>query len=143
MDANLKMGNEIRKQIKLAANRENLRNTIFVFWRQKMQEKYPDFDFETQDESGKTMQTYVLEHMVQNRIPDFNTAFVSLYHDQIVDMRARAAAEKQAKEVQKNTKQGIIDISSTSRKDKQPISNLGSMSYDQIADMAKKELGLG
>jgi hypothetical protein len=107
-----------------------------------VKQNFKDVDFDTKDESGKSTRTYVLEHMVRAKIPSFRTAFLDLYHDQLVEMREKALQEKQAKEVQKRTKQGIIDVKSTPNgRDKSPPSNLASKSWDQVLEMALNDIG--
>jgi hypothetical protein len=106
--------------------------------------KFAMFDFDKKDESGKNVTTYVLEHMVANKIPNFNTAFLDLYHDQIIESREQAILEKQAKQTQKRTKEGFIAKSATpSGYANGKISNVRSTGWNELAELAKKELGVG
>lgn len=100
-------------------------------------------DFDTKDESGKSVKTYVMEHMVSKQIPNFRTAFLDLYHDQLLAQHEQSLRDKHAKETQKRTKEGIIGVKSTPNgSDKSaPVSNIGSKSWDELAMLGKKELG--
>ena len=105
--------------------------------------KFGEFDFDKADENGKSVSTYVMEHMVSKRIPNFQTAFLDLYHDQVLTAREQSLREKHAKEVQKRTKQGFIESSSTPRAQRtQPLSNVGSRSWDELKDLALRDLGV-
>jgi len=105
-------------------------------------EKYSMFDFDKKDESGKDVKTYVMEHMVAKNIPEFDVAFLHLYHDQIVESREQSMLEKHAKQTQKRTKEGFIGKSSTPGYANGNISNVSSMGWNEISELAKKEMGL-
>jgi hypothetical protein len=109
----------------------------------KVTEGFKHVDFNTKDESGKSVKTYVMEHMVSKQIPSFRTAFLDLYHDQLMAAHEQTLRDKHAKETQKRTKAGIIDTKSTPNgADKNaPVSNIGSKSWDELAMLGKKELG--
>lgn len=109
----------------------------------KVVESYKNIDFNAKDESGKSVRTHVLEHMVGKQIPSFRTAFLDLYHDQLLAAHEQSLRDKHAKETQRRTKEGIIGVKSTPNgHDKgAPISNIGSKSWDELANLGKKELG--
>lgn len=138
-------GEKLTKYDSMVEAQENARDdAAFEKEVDSVKTAFKDFDFDAKDESGKSTRHYVMEHMVRSKIPSFRTAFLDLYHDQILATKEQALREKHAKEVQKRTKQGIIDVSSTpaNGKDKSaPISNIGSLSYDELTRMALKDLG--
>lgn len=102
---------------------------------------YADVDFTTPDEEGKTLEYKVLEHATQNGIKDFKTAFRDFYHDELMKRAEGKAKENVIKEKQKNAKLGILGVTQTPTKRTDP-KNIRSMSYDDLAQEALRELGI-
>ena len=113
--------------------------------RQQVAERFKNVDLDQVDDQGKTLEYRVLEHMQQNGISNFETAFKDFYFDNLVQLEREAAKEAHAKEMQKRSKQGIIGISSTPATGApQPSNgNMKNLSYDQLAELAKRELANG
>lgn len=101
---------------------------------------YPDIDFDTPDEEGKSLEYRVLEYGVKEGIQNFKTAFRDYYHDELVKRAEAKAKENLVKSKQKQTQLGILGIAPQPSRRAQP--DLSKMSYDQIAEMAKEELGI-
>lgn len=78
--------------------------------------KYPQIDFATQDENGKSLEYKVLEYANQNGIRKFSTAFKDFYHDELVKLGQEQAKENIVKEKQKNSKLGILGVTPTPTK---------------------------
>lgn len=107
----------------------------------QVRDQFKQIDFDEVDDQGKSVEYKVLEHMQQNGIKNFKTAFVDLYHDQLVNTAKSKALEADANERQKQTKQGIMGVSSTPKFSTQPESfSVRGKSYEQLAEMAKDAL---
>ena len=108
---------------------------------EEMRKSYPDVDFVTPDAEGKSLEYKVLEYAQQNGISNFKTAFRDYYHDELVKLAESKAKENLIKEKQKNTKMGILGITSAPTK-RASSGNVRNKSYDDIANEALEELGL-
>lgn len=107
----------------------------------KMKKAYPKVDFDSPDESGKSLEYKVLAHAQERGINNFTTAFRDFYHDQLIQMATEDAKEKVAKDRQKNTKMGIIGKSPTPTRG--VSSDVRGKSYGDLASEALRELGIG
>lgn len=103
--------------------------------------KHPDIDFDATDpESGKSLEFKVLEFGAQNGIKDFGVAFRAFYHDELVKREREKAKDEFAKNRQAQTKAGIVDPKSATGN--KPPPNFKTMSMEQLAQLAAKEMGL-
>lgn len=111
----------------------------------QVRERFKNVDLDQVDDQGKTLEYRVLEHMQQTGIKNFESAFKDFYFDNLVQLEREAAKEAHAKEMQKRSKQGIIGISSTPATGTPQTSNgnMKNLSYDQLAELAKRELANG
>jgi len=107
---------------------------------EEIKKAYADIDFVTLDESGKNLEYKVLEHAINNGIKDFKTAFRDYYHDELMKRAEAKAKESVTKEKQKQTKLGILGV--TTQPTKMSTANIRSKSYENLADEIKAELGL-
>ncbi len=107
---------------------------------EELQKQHSDIDFVTPDQEGKTLEYRVLEHAQANGIKNFKTAFRDYYHDELMKRSESRAKESFARDKQKNTKLGILGI--TTQPTKRGSSDVRGKSYDNIADEIKEEYGL-
>lgn len=111
-----------------------------------VQERFKNVNLDQVDEQGKSLEYRVLEHMQQTGIKNFESAFKDFYFDELIKSEKEAVAEKHANEMQKRAKQGIIGLSSTpptGSPQQSSNGNLRKYSYDDLAEMAKRELASG
>lgn len=78
-----------------------------------VQKQYPQIDFATPDESGKSLEYKVLEFAQKEGIKEFTTAFKAFHHDELVKMAQEEAKTKVISDKNSKTKLGILGISST------------------------------
>ncbi len=105
-----------------------------------IKETYKDVDFTSLDADGKSLEYRIMEHGVQNGINSFKTAFKDLYHDNLMKMAETKGMEKGAKEIQKHKKLGLLgETPAPLQQMNQPT--IKSMSYDDLAQLALKDLG--
>lgn len=138
---NLKQYKDQVEQERLQAN---IKQEDEVYMKQlgQIKEKYPTVDFDSIDPAtGKNLEYKVLEFAQSEGIKNFETAFKSFYHDELVKIAAESAKEKLAKDKIANSKLGILGISST------PITRGGNdsvrgKSYKDLELEALRELGI-
>ncbi len=102
---------------------------------------YPDIDFDTPDEEGKSLEYKVLEHAQNEGIKNFKTAFRDFYHDELLKREASKAKENLTREKQKNTKLGILGVTPMPTKGRSTKS-IRESSYDDLANEALQEFGI-
>lgn len=108
---------------------------------EEIKKGYPDIDFVTPDDEGKSLEYRVLEFASEKGIKNFDIAFKAYKHDDLISRAETKAKESLAKEKQKNTKLGILGITPTPTK-RADSGNVRSKSWDNIADEVRQELGI-
>ncbi len=106
----------------------------------ELKTKYPQIDFVTPDEQGKSLEYKVLEYAQANGIRKFTTAFRDFYHDELVKHHSEQAKENLVKEKQKNTKLGILGITNTPTK--RSSDDVRGKSYNDLANEIVAEFNL-
>ena len=107
---------------------------------EELKKSYPDIDFVTPDDEGKSLEYKVLEHAQKEGIKNFKTAFRDFYHDELVKRAEGKAKESLTKEKQKNTKLGVLGLSPTPTK--RALSDHRGKSWNQLAEEAMQEAGI-
>ncbi len=108
---------------------------------EQIKKQYPRVDFNSVDESGKSLEYRVLEYANKNGINNFTTAFKDYYFDDLMKIKETEAKEKLLKDKQANTKLGILNISSTPTP-KRMSDNVKGKSYSDLEREALLELGI-
>lgn len=144
--------NDLRTQLQdliqyknqIEAERQNTRITQedqqYMTVLEETKKQYADVDFDSPDETGKTLEYRILEHAQKEGIKNFQTAFRDYYHDELTKRAAAKAKEDLTKNKVKNTKLGILGITPTPNH--RPTGDHRKMSYDDLAEEAKRELGI-
>lgn len=102
--------------------------------------KYPNIDFDRTDpETGKSLEYKVFEFMTQNGMTNFGHAFKAFYHDNLVSLELERKQELEQKAQAERKKAGIVDVRDLKTPKRQIDTKL---SWDQIAQMAQKDLGI-
>lgn len=107
---------------------------------EELKTAYPQIDFATPDDQGKSLEYKVLEYAQENGIRKFTTAFRDFYHDDLMKMREESAKEKVVRDKQKNSKLGILGI--TQQPTRKSSDDVRGKSWDQLADDIKQEYKL-
>jgi hypothetical protein len=76
-----------------------------------IQEKYPNLDFNAQDESGQSLERRVVDHAVKNGFPTFRAAFLDYYHDHLEKLAEARGKESIMSDMKKRQKLGLLDES--------------------------------
>lgn len=101
---------------------------------------YPDLDFVTPDETGKSLQTKILEHAEKEGISNYRAAFRDYFHENLVKSAHEKGKESVLKDRQKKTKLGLISEGNSQQKGLRPTVNLKSKSYDDLMNEGLNEI---
>jgi hypothetical protein len=107
---------------------------------ESIRKSFPNLDFSTPDEDGKTLEMKVLQHAVDNNLQSFRVAFRDFYHDHLIGKAREEGKELASKEVQKRTKLGILGETSKPTKGLKVAENVRSKSYNDLVQEALNEL---
>lgn len=106
-----------------------------------IQETYPDLDLKAIDPStGKSLEYRVYEFGVQKGIRSFKDAFELFNHQHLIKRAEERGKETITKDIQKQTRLGLLGKTSTPMKGVQPTQNVRSKSYDQLFEESLQEL---
>lgn len=125
------------KQSKTSAEVQSLDNEI-----KGVQEQFKNVDFNQVDDQGKSLTNRIYEHMTKEQIPSFRAAFKDFYFDTLLQKERETAKESAAKDLQKRNKTGLLGVSSTPHKEDLSSSQIKNLSYEELSNAAKRELGI-
>lgn len=108
-----------------------------------LRESYSNLDWDNFDESGKNLETKVLEHASENGINSFKAAFRDLMHDQLLEQAKLKAKEQFMGEIQQQKQMGILgETPMAVKKALSNPNNIKNQSYDMIMNETLSELNL-
>ncbi len=107
---------------------------------ESIRESHANIDFDSVDESGKSLEQRVLDHCTQIGTSSFRAGFRDYYHDKLVESRKAAALGAQAKAPEVAAKKGILGVSQVPKKGTDAPVNTRGMTWEQLNDLAKAEL---
>lgn len=102
----------------------------------------PKMNFDSVDESGKTLEMRILEHAQKEGIPTYKTAFRDYLHEQLIEQAKADAKEAVAKGAQANAKKGILSTTQSPTKGAQQVTNVKGKSYGDLAREGLAEFGI-
>jgi hypothetical protein len=108
----------------------------------KIREAHGDLDWTTPNADGKTLEYRILEHANNNGINSFDIAFKHFMHDELVNKAKQTALDAARKEIQRNTKLGLLGETPDPLKKYTEESNSRNKSWDDVEKDALKELGI-
>jgi len=115
----------------------------FIKSTEDYKEKNSDFDWTTADEFGNTLQDRIESHAVENGFKDFTKAANDLLHEQHILRAKLKGKEEAAKELLEKRKNGLGPITDRSVRQTSEAKNVNKMSYQDLANEALQEYGLG
>jgi hypothetical protein len=109
---------------------------------QSIQEKYKDLDWKTVDQEGRNRVQNVLLHANQNGHRSFKSAFLDLYHEDLVKSAETKALEQFNANKERQSKAGLLATKQAPTKG--ALSNYydKNKSYEALAREALDELGI-
>lgn len=99
--------------------------------------KYSDFDWNSPDQSGLTLEQRIINHALQNGIQTFRAAANDYLIDEVAKRKEFKAKEEVAKTIQKNNKLGLLEQKSEKYTPK-PINPRKLKSYDAVNEFILK-----
>ncbi len=99
---------------------------------------HANIDFDSVDDSGKTLELRVIDHCQQIGTTSFRAGFRDYYHEKLVESGKAASLSAQAKGASDRAKRGILSESSAPRRANGTFDHKGR-NYDQINDQIKNE----
>lgn len=123
---------------KMAKEDETLKKDV-----ESIRKEYSYLDFDTPDESGKSLYFKVLEHARDIGVTNFRVAFRDFNHDKLLKLAEERGKEKIASDTVKKTKLGLVSGKQTPppQRDFTP-KEIRSMSYDDVDREGRKSIGL-
>ena len=107
-----------------------------------VKEKYGYMDFSSKDEAGLNLESKVLQHAQKNGISSFRVAFRDFAHDKLMAKAQENGKEAIGKDIQKQTKLGILSSGNKSSMSKSSGGYNKSKSYDDLINEAMEEYGI-
>lgn len=111
-----------------------------------IKDHYKDFDWQSLDENGKSLELKILEHASNIGTSSFRVAARDLLHDELLS-RAQAKAKIDVSQgIQQRTKLGVLGESPTPIKGsfgRNPNKSIKDTSYEEIADEIKEMIRQG
>lgn len=104
---------------------------------------WPNLDFDSKPEGGKSLLAKVLDHGAKNNLPSFATAFKDYYFDEAVKAGQEKGKEQVTKTIQKNSRLGLLGKTPDRKTSDSNAVDLSGLSMDQVHRRALEELGLG
>lgn len=110
---------------------------------QSFREKYKELDWATVDPAdGRTREQKVYAHAAEHGFTTFKTAFLDLYHEDLLKTAETRARESFVKEKERNAKTGIISTQGTPGKPKLSQAPQTKTKNYQDTESILKELGI-
>lgn len=112
---------------------------------ESIRKSFPNIDFDSPDEEGKSLETKILEHAMGmgldgSKPGHFRAAFRDFYHDHLVGKAREEGKELVSKEVQKRTKLGILGESPKPTKGLKVAENVKDKTYEELMREALAEI---
>jgi hypothetical protein len=108
---------------------------------ESIRKSYPNIDFDSPDDDGKSLEMKVLQHAMDHGIQSFRVAFRDYYHDHLLGKAKEEGKELVSKTIQQRSKLGILGETSKPTKGLKTAENVKSKTYEQLAREALEELG--
>ena len=104
-----------------------------------IQEKYKDLDWASVDADGRTREQKVLSHASQHGFKTFKTAFLDLYHEDLIKSAETKARESYAATKEREKKSGLLGKSQAL--DLKPAQKTKTQNYESTESILR-ELGI-
>lgn len=110
---------------------------------ESIRKEYSYLDFDTPDDSGKSLYYKILAHAQEINTSNFRVAFRDFNHDNLLKLAEDKGKESIAKDMEKKTKLGLVGKKNQppGQKNFSP-KEIRSMSYDDVDREARKAFGV-
>lgn len=109
---------------------------------EKYKESYSDFDWESKDENGATLEDRIMQNMIDKGIKDFEIMADHVLKNELLARQQMEAKKKIGKQIQHSHKHGLGQVTKTSQQKTSKAKDIGSKSYDDLVAEGLAELGI-
>lgn len=124
----------LRQEAEMEANQETQIDSY--------KEKYGDFDWQTKDENGATLEDRIMQNMIDKGVKDFEIMADHVLKNELLARQQMEAKRKIGKQLQHSSKHGLGQITKTSQQKATKAKDIGSKSYDDLVAEGLSELGI-
>ena len=107
-----------------------------------LRQQYPQTQWDAITESGHSLLWDVINHAYSGRFPSLNAAYRDYMWDSVQANARGQAVQQQTQARQRAARQGVVDAGAPAPAKGKERVNLHSSSYDDLTDMALRDLGL-
>lgn len=104
--------------------------------------KYSDFDWESKDENGATLEDRIMQNMIDKGVKDFEIMADHVLKNELLARQQLEAKKKIGKQIQHANKHGLGQVTKTSQQKTSKAKDIGSKSYDDLVAEGLAELGI-
>ena len=105
-------------------------------------QKHSDFDWNTKDENGATLEDRIMQAMIDKGVKDFEIMADHVLKKELMVKEAMQAKEQVAKKIQTAHKKGLGTITDKSQLAAKTAENVSAKSYDDLVAEGLKEFGI-
>jgi hypothetical protein len=126
--------NSLRKQAEMEAAQETQIESY--------KSKYSDFDWDSKDENGATLEDRIMQNMIDKGVKDFEIMADHVLKTELLARQQMEAKKKIGKQIQHANKHGLGQITKTSQQKTSKAKDIGNKSYDDLVAEGLAELGI-
>lgn len=104
--------------------------------------KYSDFDWESKDENGATLEDRIMQNMIDKGVKNFEIMADHVLKNELLAKQQMEAKRQIGKQIQHSNKHGLGQVTKTSQQKAQKAKDVGSKSYDDLVAEGLAELGI-
>jgi hypothetical protein len=105
--------------------------------------KYSDFDWDSKDENGATLEDRIMQQMIDKGVKDFEIMADHVLKTELLAKQQMEAKRQIGKQIQHSNKHGLGRVTSKSQQQKtETAKNIRSKSYDDLVAEGLAELGI-
>lgn len=105
-------------------------------------DQYKDFDWETKDENGATLEDRIMQNMIDKGVKDFQIMADHVLKNELLARQQMEAKRKIGKQLQHSNKHGLGQVTSQSQQKTSKAKDIGNKSYDDLVAEGLAELGI-
>lgn len=139
--------NQVLERLNAQEQAINARKTAEIEAKQEgaiesYKQKHSDFDWNTKDENGATLEDRIMQSMIDKGIKDFEIMADHVLKKELMVKEAMQAKEQVARKIQTAHKQGLGAVTNKSQLAAKKAENVSAKSYDDLVLEGLKELGI-
>lgn len=104
--------------------------------------KYSDFDWDSKDENGATLEDRIMQQMIDRGVKDFEIMADHVLKTELLAKQQMEAKRQIGKQLQHSNKHGLGRVTDRSQQQMKKSENIRSKSYDDLVAEGLAELGI-